>query len=262
MNARQTNARLTGVFVGAALLALASTAHTQTPPPQPTQPSVLLDGREVRGQLSPRRYTTLAAEIPAKVISIQPQEGGAFKAGQTLVSFDCAMQQSQLDKAKAAVTATGIMLEANQEMIKHAAIGKVELQVSEAEALKALAEAKGAKTVVSKCKVLAPFSGRVAEQKVREEQFVQTGQALLEVIDDSVLELEFIAPSSWLPSLRSKGAVRVRVDETSKTYSARVVRLGARVEPVSQSIKVVAVIEGRPAELMAGMSGRISLANP
>ena len=69
--------------------------------------------------------------------------------GQVLVMFDCAMQQSQLDKAKAAVTATGITLEANQEMIKHAAIGKVQLRVSEAEALKAQAEAKGAETVVS-----------------------------------------------------------------------------------------------------------------
>lgn len=264
---RQPNARLPGVFIVAAwactLWLTATLATAQTSPqaaPAAPQATALMDGREVRGQLSPRRYTTLAAEIPAKVLSIQPQEGGAFKAGQTLVTFDCAMQQSQLDKAKATVLATTITLEANQEMIKHAAIGKVELQVSEAEALKAQAEAKAAETVVSKCKVIAPFNGRVAEQKVREEQFAQTGQALLEVIDDSVLELEFIAPSSWLPTLRSKGAVRVRVDETGKTYSARVSRLGARVDPVSQSIKVVAVIEGRPAELMAGMSGRISLA--
>lgn len=268
----QPNARLTGVFIGAAsvctlwlataTLATAQTTPQTTPQTAPVSPqaAALMDGREVRGQLTPRRYTTLAAEIPAKVLSIQPQEGGAFKAGQTLVAFDCAMYQSQLDKAKATVMATSITLEANQEMIKHAAIGKVELQVSEAEVLKAQAEAKSAETVVSKCKVIAPFNGRVADQKVREEQFVQTGQALLEVIDDSVLELEFIAPSSWLPNLRSKGAVRVRVDETSKTYSARVARLSARVDPVSQSIKVVAVIEGRPAELMAGMSGRISLA--
>ena len=176
------------------------------------------------------------------------------------VAFDCAMQQSQLDKAKAAVTITRITLESNQEMIKHAAIGTVELQVSEAEALKAQAEAAAAQTVVSKCKVQAPFDGRVAEQKVREEQFVQAGQTLLEIIDDSVLELEFIAPSSWLGPLRTKGVVRVRVDETAKIYTAKVARLGARVDPVSQSIKVTAVIEGRPAELMAGMSGRITLA--
>ncbi|MGV0986278.1 MAG: efflux RND transporter periplasmic adaptor subunit [Limnohabitans sp.] len=256
----QTNARLASVFLALVLLSpVSSPAFAQTLTPNAAQPAVLLEGREVRGQLSPRRYTTLAAEIPAKVLSIQPQEGGAFEAGQTLVSFDCAIQQSQLDKAKATVAATGITLESNQEMIKHAAIGKVELQVSEAEALKAQAEAKAADIVVSKCKVLAPFNGRVAEQKVREEQFVQTGQALLEVIDDSLLELEFIAPSSWLPSLRRKRSVRVRVDETGKSYIAKVARVGARVDPVSQSIKVIAIIEGRPSELMPGMSGRINL---
>ncbi len=245
--------------VACAMLSAAALAQTSAPPPLPGVGSAI-QAREVRGQLSPRRFTTLAAEIPAKVLRIEPQEGAAFKAGQTLVAFDCAMQQSQLDKAKAAVTITRITLESNQEMIKHAAIGTVELQVSEAEALKAQAEAAAAQTVVSKCKVQAPFDGRVAEQKVREEQFVQAGQTLLEIIDDSVLELEFIAPSSWLGPLRTKGAVRVRVDETAKIYTAKVARLGARVDPVSQSIKVTAVIEGRPAELMAGMSGRITLA--
>lgn len=222
--------------------------------------TTLMESREVRGQLSPRRYTTLSAELPAKVISVQPQEGGVFKTGQVLIVFDCAMQQNQLDRTKAIIMATAITLEANQEMIKHAAIGKVELRLSQAEVLKAEAEAKAAELIVSKCKVVAPFNGRVAEQKVREEQFVQTGQALLEIIDDSVLELEFIAPSSWLVFLRDKGVVRVRVDETGKTYNARVTRLGARLDPVSQSIKVVAMIEGRQKELMAGMSGRITLA--
>ena len=261
---RHPNARLSVFLVGAAFFLFDSalvSAQTSTLL-NPVAPAAFMAAREVRGQLSPRRYTTLAAEIPAKVLSIQTQEGGAFKAGETLVAFDCAMYQSQYDKAKATVMATSITLESNQEMIKHAAIGKVELQVSQAEVLKSQAEAKSAETMVRKCKVIAPFNGRVAEQKVREEQFVQTGQPLLEVIDDSVLELEFIAPSSWLGHLRGKGAVRVRVDETGKTYSAHVSRLGARVDPVSQSIKVVAVIQGRPAELMAGMSGRISLASP
>ena len=256
---RQFNATWAGAFVTVYICLMQQAAWAQSQSGGAQAPA-LLESREVRGQLSPRRFTTLSAEIPAKVLSVQTQEGAAFKAGQILVNFDCDMQQSQLDKAKAAVLATSITLEANQEMIKHAAIGKVELQVSEAEALKAQAEAKAAETVVSKCKVRAPFNGRVAEQKVREEQFVQTGQALLEVIDDSVLELEFIAPSSWLQTLRVRGVVRVRVDETGRVYPARVARMGARVDPISQSIKVVATIEGRPAELMAGMSGRISLA--
>ena len=49
--------------------------------------------------------------------------------------------------------------------------------------------------------------------------------------------------------------VRIAIDETGKTYPAKVQRLGARVDPVSQSIKVMAAIDGRYAELMSGMSG-------
>ena len=120
----------------------------------------------------------------------------------------------------------------------------------------------GSKAVVEKCTVSAPFSGRVAEQKVREQQFAQLGQPLLDIIDDSVLELEFLVPSSWLRWLRVGSNLQVQIDETRKNYPARFIRIGARVDPVSQSIKVVASINGKFPELMAGMSGRVQIATP
>jgi hypothetical protein len=48
----------------------------------------------------------------------------------------------------------------------------------------------------------------------------------------------------------------VRTDETDKTYPAAITRVGGRVDPVSQTIKVFGEIRGEAAELMAGMSGR------
>ena len=45
------------------------------------------------------------------------------------------------------------------------------------------------------------------------------------------------------------------------TYPARVQRVGAKVDPVSQTVKVHAEIEGNFPELIAGMSGRASFAN-
>jgi multidrug efflux pump subunit AcrA (membrane-fusion protein) len=109
--------------------------------------------------------------------------------------------------------------------------------------------------------VTAPFAGRVAEQKVREQQYVQPGQALLDILDDSVLELEFLVPSVWLQWLRVGRAFEVQIDETRKSYPARFTRIAARVDPVSQTVKVAAAISGRHPELMAGMSGK-ALLNP
>ena len=120
----------------------------------------------------------------------------------------------------------------------------------------------GSRTVLSKCQIAAPFAGRIAEQKVREQQFVQPGQPLLEILDDSTLELEFIVPSRWLAWLHPGSVFQVSIDETGKTYPAKVQRIGARVDAVTQSIKLGAVIDGRFPELMAGMSGRVAMTPP
>ncbi|HEX7636482.1 MAG TPA: efflux transporter periplasmic adaptor subunit, partial [Noviherbaspirillum sp.] len=64
-----------------------------------------LDKREIRAQLAPRRYTTLAAEIGAKISRLPLPEGAAFKQGQPLIQFDCALQQTQFDKSKASLVA-------------------------------------------------------------------------------------------------------------------------------------------------------------
>jgi RND family efflux transporter MFP subunit len=244
---------------GAAVPA-ARPAAVPTPPPAPAAPA--LDKREIRAQLMPRRYTTLAAEIGAKVSRLPVAEGGRFNAGQTLVVFDCTLQQAQLNKARAALEAAEKTWNANKRLNELNSVGKVELDVSEAEAAKARAEVASNQAVLSKCSTPAPFAGRVAEQKVREQQYVQAGQAMLEILDDSVLELEFIVPSRWLAWLAPGTAFQVAIDETGKTYPAKVLRIGAKVDPVSQSVKLAAAIDGKFNELIAGMSGRVLMTPP
>ncbi|MET0383583.1 MAG: efflux RND transporter periplasmic adaptor subunit [Burkholderiaceae bacterium] len=221
-----------------------------------------LDRREIRAQLTPRRYTTLAAEIGAKVSRIPVAEGARFRAGETLVSLDCALQQAQLNKARAALEAADKTGAANRRLNELGSVGKVELEVSESEIAKARADVSVFGSMLSKCTVTAPYGGRVAEQKVREQQYVQPGQPLLEILDDSALELEFIVPSKWLAWIKPNQGFQVAIDETGKAYPAKVQRIGARVDPVSQSIKLSAVIDGKFAELMAGMSGKVLMAPP
>jgi len=244
---------LCGALAGAALPASAAV-------PQPA--AATLETREIRAQLSPRRYTTLAAEIGAKINRLPLSEGAAFKQGQLLVQFDCVLQQAQLAKAEAALMAADTSWRGNQKLAELNSVGKIELDVSRAETLKAQAEVAANRALLGKCAISAPFAGRIAEQKAREQQYVQPGQALLEILDDSMLELEFIVPSRWLSWVRSGSAFQVSIDETGKSYPAKVQRIGARVDPVSQSVKLTAVIDGRFTELVAGMSGKVLMAPP
>ncbi len=218
--------------------------------------------QEIRAQLTPRRYTTVAAEIGARIRRLPVAEGLGFQEGDLLVDFDCSLQQAQLDKARADLDGAQATFKSNEKLVKLNAIGELELDLSRVAVAKAKAEVDGQSVLISKCRITAPFGGRVAEQKVREQQYVQPGQALIDILDDSVLELEFLVPSSWLRWLKVGQSLKVSIDETRKTYPARYTRIGAKVDPVSQSVKVVAAIDGQFSELIAGMSGRVQATVP
>ena len=257
-------------WLGAAMLCIAATQAAEPAPPVEAKPPetasaqlpVSIGRQAIRAQLTPRRYTTLAAEIGAKVTRVTVPEGGAFKAGQLLVAFDCSLPQAQLRKAQAELKGARQVVESNQKLADMDSIGQLELDISRTNVSKAEAEVGVNQTVLSKCAISAPFSGRVAEQKIREQQFAQPGQVLLEILDDSVLELEFLAPSQWLGWLKVGAPLKVKIDETGKTYPAKFTRLGARIDPVSQSLKVAAAIDGQFPELVAGMSGEIEAGPP
>jgi len=246
----------------ASLLALAPEAAVLAQAAVPAAPRSAMERQDIRAQLAPRRYTTLAAEVGAKINRIDVAEGARFRAGQTLIVFDCSLQQAQLQKVKAALAAAEQTYAANKRLAELNSVGKLEVEVSQAEASKARADVSYMNISLDKCRIAAPFNGRVADQRAREQQYVQPGQPLLDILDDSVLELDFIVPSKWLAWVRPNQKFQVAIDETGKTYPAKILRIGARVDPVSQSLKLTAAIDGQFDDLLAGMSGKVLLTPP
>lgn len=231
-----------------------------------TQPSeagsAVSDGQSIRAQLSPVTFTTITGELNARIESIPKREGEYFEQGQPLIVYDCSAQRAQLEKSQALMAIAKRNFETNQQLLKLGSVSQVEHENSRSEFERARAEVNELTAVISRCVTPAPFQGSVVEQKVRSQQFVQPGQPLLDIIDARALELEFIAPSSWSPWLQTGYQFRVRVDETGKDYPARVTRVSARIDSVSQTFKVVAQISGSFRELKPGMSGTLLIEPP
>ncbi len=217
---------------------------------------------ELRGQLTPQRFTTLAAEIPAAVESVAIREGERFKAGDRLVVLDCSVPRAQLDRARDVLATAAKLNAAHKRLVETKSAGELEFATSAMEVAKASGDVRVLEATVSKCVVAAPFGGRVVEQKVRDQQFVQAGTALVDILDDTVLELDFIMPSRALAWLKVGHGFEVRIEELGRSYAARVSRIGAKVDPVSQSIRVTGEMAAAAPELVAGMSGRILISPP
>lgn len=230
--------------------------------PLASRPEGVFESQPIRAQLSPVTYTTITGELNARIQSIPRREGETFDRGEPLIVYDCSSQRAQLDKSRAQMTISRRNYETNQRLLVLGSVSRVEHDNSRSEFEKSEAEVAELTAVISRCQTLAPFPGRVVEQKVRSQQFVQSGQPLLDILDDRAMELEFIAPSRWAPWLRVGYGFQVRVDETNKTYPARVSRVAARIDSVSQTFKVVGVIQGSYRELSAGMSGTLLIDPP
>jgi membrane fusion protein (multidrug efflux system) len=218
--------------------------------------------QDIRAQLSAVAYTTIAAELNARIHSLRFKEGQVFKAGQVLVEFDCAAQRAQLQKTKALLSIAARNYEANRELLALGSVGRIESENSYSEYLKFKAEHDEMVSIIHRCSIVAPYSGMVFEQKAREEQYVQAGQPVMEILDNSALELEFIVPSKWSYWLVKGYQFNIKLDETEKTYPAEITRVNGKIDSVSQTLKVAAVINGHFPEISPGMSGVIMIEPP
>lgn len=212
------------------------------------------DGR-IRAQFSPRNEVVISSELSAKIASLPLREGDSFRAGQSLVAFDCALFQAQLNKAQAVQEASRQSVTVNRRLAELNSVGALDLQQAEARAKEADAEVAFMRVTVSKCGITAPFAGRIAKRLVANHQYVTPSTPLLGLIDTGELEIQLIVPSRWLAWLKTGSRFSVQVDELGNTVTARVARIGARIDPVSQSVTLSGVVEGNASNLRPGMSG-------
>lgn len=240
----------------ACLLLLLNSTHAAPPVPAAAQDNGLTnkDG-QVRAQLAARNEVVLSSELSAKIASLPLREGESFRAGQVLVSFDCSLFKAQQDKAQSTLEAAQQVLSVNKRLAELNSVGKLEQNSAEAKVKEGEAELSYMQTTMRKCAVTAPYAGRVVKRLAAAHQFVTPGTQLLAIQDSGNLEVRMIVPSKWLAGLKPGAAFSVQVDELGQRFPAKVQRLGARIDPVSQSIEVIGVVDGTPAALLPGMSG-------
>jgi RND family efflux transporter MFP subunit len=213
----------------------------------------------LRAQVKARESTQISSEMVGRISQLKIRDGQRFAAGQVLVAFNCSLEEAQLSKARATLEKKRKTHEVNQKLKKLNSISILQLDVSRAEEDEAKADVRVTQAMLGRCTIKAPFSGKVVEVTARAYQSVRPGDPLLEIINEKDLEIEFIAPSKALPQLKPGNTFKVTLDETAKAYKAEIIRLGGRVDPVSQTIKVYGRITDNSVELLPGMSGAIEL---
>lgn len=242
---RLTAAGMTG-------LALWTAQAVAQNPAAPTTPAV--PAKSMRVVVQSLMQATLSAEIAARITSLPGREGDNFKKGDTLIAFDCAIFEAQLDKVQAELKAAQAKLDNDRELERSRSVGALEVVLSEVAVQRAQAEVRMAKINTDRCVIKAPWAGRIQQRKAQELEVAKLHQEVLAIVSTDAMEVMAVVPSQWVRTLRPGQGFEIRIDETGTRHNAEVVAVGSQVDAVSQTINVRARI-ARDARLLPGMTG-------
>lgn len=219
-------------------------------------------GEPVRCLVKPLDRTEIASEVAGRVVRVPHRSGEGFNKGDVLVQFDCTLLKAELTRAQARQSAAAIKVKHNNKLQEFKSVGVLDVELDKAALDVTASETRIASLAVDRCSVIAPFDGRVVQVLVNEHQTVKPQQPLLEILSPKRLELEVMAPSDWLPWLKPGHPFRIKVDETGGEYAAKVVAIGAAVDPVSKMVLVRGKLDNPPADLVPGMGASAVFAPP
>jgi membrane fusion protein, multidrug efflux system len=230
------------------LLSAATLAHGE-------QQSASTDKDAVRGIVRAVHMAMISTDLQARASRVALQEGEHFKKDDVLVEFDCRKQRAELASAEAQRLEMNLNLDNLKVLQRVQAAGRHDLEISQARLAKASAEADVLRAHIDECSVIAPFNGRILELALHEHERPAPGKAFIGLVADDALEIDLIVSSKWTPMLKVGTEFTFYVDETHATEVAVVRRIGAAVDPISQTIKIVAVFKDTVKDVLPGMSG-------
>lgn len=225
---------------------------------QPTQ-SVADATEEVRGLVRPVSRAVLSSEIRDRIVRIGYRVGETFGKGDTLLEFDCKYYRAELKAKSALYKAENAQYKNNLRLLELNATSDIEVEVSAARAEEALAEKNKAEIQVTSCVLNAPYAGAVDSLLVNESENVAPSTELMTILSHADLEIELLVPSAWLRWIKPTALFSLRVDETGTEHKCEISRVAASVDPVSQTVLVIAKFVDAEAAaavpVLAGMSG-------
>ena len=214
-----------------------------------------------RGLITARQEAVLSSRMAGRIQAIHRQEGERFAEGERLIDFFCPIRQARLKKARALLAAVDKRLAVQRELVKIRSASRLDLELLEAERLQAEAEVAVSRAESDMCRIQAPFDGRVAEVRAHAHESVPLGQPLLDVVSEGDFEVRVIVPSGRYARIRPGVRFDIHLEETGRHYPVEVLRLGGRIDPVSQTFRVIGRVIGDFPELIPGMSGPVRFAD-
>ena len=214
----------------------------------------LADRIEAIGTLQANESVTLTAKTQGIIRAINFQDSQIVKKGEAIASVDSGEQDAQVRVEEANVLQQRRDLERTLQLALEKHVSESRVDELRAAVKKAEANLSSASVRADDRRIIAPFSGIVGTRRISLGALVSPGTAIATLDDISVMKLDFTVPETFLSSLKHGLPVEAAASAyRGEIFKGEVVSIDSRIDPVTRSVAVRALLPNTDLRLRPGM---------
>ena len=218
------------------------------------------DQIEALGTLRANESVELTASVTETVTAINFDDGDRVAAGQVLVEMTDDEEHAQLKEARVTVDEARRQYQRIKSLRKQQSASESELDQQRREWEASRARLTAIESRLADRMIRAPFAGVVGLRNISIGALVEPGDLITTLDDDSAMKLDFSVPAVHLPVLAQGMPVRAATRAwEGRDFKGRVKSIDSRVDPVTRTVIVRALLPNQDHALRPGMLMQVEL---
>ena len=221
------------------------------------------DNIEAIGTTKALESVTLTSNITETVEGIYFEDGQVVKKGQLLVQMRDAEEIANLREIKHQITEAQKQFSRTSRLSRQNIVSKSENDRREALLRVAEAKARALEARIRDLKIVAPFDGVLGFRQVSVGTLVQPGTAIATIDAINPIKVDFTLSEKYLSKVYNDQPIIAHSTAYPKrNFAGKIRTINHRIDPISRSFTVRALIENNKSLLKPGMLLDIAIKQP
>ena len=218
------------------------------------------DRVEALGTARANESVNITSNVSEKIRKIHFEDGQQVKTGEILAVLNYAEEQANLKQAQAFRGERKLALERLLQLDERKLAAEDEIDRTRLELEQADASISAIQARISDRVIRAPFDGMVGLRYISVGALVETGDLITTLDDTSQIKLDFSVPAMFLAELKPGLKIKARATALdNKEYLGEVKSIDSRVDPVTRSVQVRALLPNHDGSILPGILMRVDL---
>ncbi|QEM81241.1 efflux RND transporter periplasmic adaptor subunit [Halomonas binhaiensis] len=219
------------------------------------------DPLESLGTLKANESVTLSATVTEIINAINFDGGEHVERGDVLIKLDDSEEQADLRSAQALRQERQNAVNRFAQLGSRNMVPRADVEDSRAQLQQVEADIQALQAHLGNYTIRAPFDGVVGVRQISVGTLVTPGTELATLDDTSNMKLDFQVPEVRLGSLsQGLSLTATTAAYPDRVFDGEIATIDSRIDPVSRSIQVRAVLDNSDGVLKPGMLMRVTIA--